>query len=147
MAFFREYDRKDLAIGIIVSVITSTISIILASSYIARKASEQTIAKTMSRQLQPRIIQTENIGNVGNINLKEPSSTEPKPAVSIITNEFYNNEWNPILVHRFYANSEEELENSIQVHKMSDSFFAASFDGVFNWKGTEIKLNNTIQYS
>lgn len=55
--------------------------------------------------------------------------------------------WNPVLAHTFYGQTEEELENLVQAHRTTDSFFDASFNGIFKWKGTEIKLKNTVQYS
>lgn len=156
--FFKSKEAKEITSGLVMGVITGTVSIILASQYIARKASEAAVARTMAIQNFNRPLRTEYIGNVSDINnigqvnsmnsmnSSGSLSLKPKPSVSIITNEFYNNQWNPVLSHDFYANTNEELENLIQAHRKSDPFFDASFNGTFNWKGSKIELKNTVEY-
>lgn len=138
--FLRKEERRQVLLGLAAGIISGVASIIIASNYIATKASEKTIARSMS--LRQNTILEENIYD---INIKDISTSDvsKKLSVSITTNEFYDNMWNPVLTHKLYANSEEELENLVQVHRMTDAFFDASFKGVFNWKGTDIKLKNS----
>lgn len=158
-SFFERKEVKQVTSGIVIGIITGTASIILASQYIARKASEATIARTMAVQNFNRPLRTEYVGNVGNIgnvsnvgnaigmqNLKSADS-KPKPSINIVTNEFYNDTWNPVLMHSFYGDNNEEIENLVAVHRMSDPFFDSGFKGTFNWRGAEIKLKNTVEYS
>jgi len=143
--FLKAHETRNLALSVTASVIAGIATILIAGTYMSRKGGEQIIARTMA--VQSGSIQIENIGDVGNIrNVKDSGLVEPKPTVSVVTNEFYNDQWNPVLVHKFYANSYEELEDLVQIHRLSDPFFNSSFDGNFNWKGAEIKLKNSIQY-
>lgn len=142
MVFLKAGEKREVLIGLAAGIISGVISIVVASDFIARKASEQTVARTMSLQQRPRI--EESVYGMG---IKDTSDISKKLSISITTDEFYNNMWNPVLMHRFYGETEEELENLVQSHKITDTFFSASFNGTFNWKGTEIKLKNTVQYS
>lgn len=139
MVFLKAGEKREVAIGLAAGIISGVASIIIASNYIATKASEKTIARTMSLQQRPRIeenVYGMNIGTSGD-------KSKQKLSVSITTNEFYNNIWNPVLAHTFYGETEEELENLIQSHRKTDIFFDASFKGTFNWKGTKIELKNS----
>lgn len=149
MVYLNKAEKRELTLGLVAGVITGTISIILASTYLAKKASEAAIERTMSIQDRSVHIQTEYIGkrNIYGMNIE---NKEPKLTVSITTSEFYNGEWTPVLMHRFYGESEEELADLINAHRTTDAFFRASFDGIFNWKGSTIKLKNSepkIEYS
>lgn len=142
MVFLKAGERREIAIGLAAGIISGVASILIASNYIANRASERTIARTMSLQQRSRI--EENVYGMG---IKDTSDVSKKLSVSITTNEFYNNTWNPVLMHRFYGETEEELESLVQSHKVTDTFFSASFNGTFNWKGTKIELKNIVQYS
>lgn len=137
--FLKSHETRNLALSIIASVIAGITTILVAGTYMARKGSEQTIARTMAIQ-KSRDVQTEQIYGM---NIKDVSDVSKRLSVSITTDEFYNGDWNPVLTHTFYGQNEEELENLVQTHINTDSFFAASFKGLFNWKGTEIKLKNS----
>lgn len=179
-SFLKSPEAKNVMLSIIASVIAGTVTIYLAGTYMANKASQATVARTMAIN---RTIQTEYIGDIGhmrsvdsnighgttinhigngnsNINSNDinnriermervqrtevsMNSSIPKLSVSITTSEFYNNDWNPVLVHTFYGKDEEELANLIQAHRMTDKFFAASFVGIFDWKGSKIELKNS----
>lgn len=150
--FLKERDKRELLLGTIAGIIAGTVSIIIASNYIATRASEKAIERTMGQK--PREVLTEHIGNssiygmnTNSMDANMKNGTEPKLSVSIVTSEFYSNQWNPVLKHTFYGDTEEELESLIKAHKMTDTFFDASFKGIFKWKGTDIKLKNTVQYS
>lgn len=67
-----------------------------------------------------------------------------KLKLKITTCEFYDNKWNRVLNHTFYGNTEQEINDTIKAHRITDSFFDASFKGVFQWKGEEIELKNII---
>lgn len=136
--FLKSHETRNLALSITASVIAGIATILIAGTYMARKGSEQTIARTMSIQ-KYRDVQAESIYGIG---IKDTSDVSKKLSVSITTCEYYDNRWNPVLKHEFYGNTEEELENLIQAHRITDSFFDASYQGKFKWKGTEIKLKN-----
>lgn len=67
-----------------------------------------------------------------------------KLKLDITTYEYYNDQWNPVLTHTFYGNTEEEISQLITSHRSTDSFFDASFNGEFKWKEGIIKLKNEI---
>jgi hypothetical protein len=160
-SFLKSPEAKNVMLSIVASVIAGTVTIYLAGTYMANKASQATIARTMTIQNFNRPLRTEYIGNTGNVdnvgNTQGLSNTNAgylptkqmssKPSINIVTNEYYNDSWNPILVHSFYGDNNEQIENLVAVHRMGDPFFDASFKGTFNWKGTDIKLKNTIEYN
>lgn len=150
--FLKAHETRNLALSVTASVIAGIATILIAGTYMARKGSEQTIARTMAIQQQPRMqenVYSNDIYSMSNVDMKGTSSdrSKQKLTVSIATSEFYNNQFNLVLTHTFYGNNEEEIENLVQAHRITDSFFDASFKGIFKWKGTEIKLKNIVQYS
>lgn len=166
MAFFESRkEKREVVIGLAAGVVSGVASILIASNYIATKASEKAFSKTfmmgkMEKMEQNRSvsIQTEYIYGNGsrnesrNRNIKNMNGMNmaPKLTVSITTSEFYNGEWTPVLKHTFYGESEEELADLINAHRTTDVFFRSSFTGNFDWKGSTIKLKNSepkIEYS
>ena len=57
----------------------------------------------------------------------------PSHKLKIKTCEYYNNKWNPVLIHTFLGNTEEEIAGLIDAHRQTDSFFDASFSGFFKY--------------
>ncbi len=51
--------------------------------------------------------------------------------------------WKATLTHVFTGETIERVHEIAEAHKKTDTFFAASFDGVFKWKGGEIYLKNS----
>lgn len=158
MAFFESRkEKREVIIGLAAGVISGVASIILASNYIANKAVEKTFSKTFMMGRMGGVGDVENIGQNRSmsiqteyIGMKSMTEKKPKLTVSIITSEFYNGTWTPVLKHTFYGESEEELADLINAHRSTDSFFRSSFEGVFKWKGSEIKLKNSepkIEYA
>ena len=147
-SFLKTHETRNLALSVTASVIAGIATILIAGTYIARKGSEQTIARTMSSQrykdLQTEQIYGTNVDTYASVSVDTSvdKSKSKIMSVSITTEEFYNDMWNPVLTHKFYGMNEEELENLVQSHRVSDPFFDSSFKGLFNWKGTEIKLKN-----
>ncbi len=70
----------------------------------------------------------------------------PKLELNIITSEYddSNNTWRPTLKHTFYGNTENEILELVNSHRRTDTFFDASFSGIFKWKDGSIKLKNTV---
>lgn len=52
--------------------------------------------------------------------------------LQIVTYEWVENAWIPVVNHLFYGRTPEEAYGNMEAHKMSDSFFAASFAGSYN---------------
>ena len=55
----------------------------------------------------------------------------------IDTFELINGQWYKILSHIFYGNGQYEINQIIEAHRKTDSFFNASFDG--KWNGIILK--------
>lgn len=70
----------------------------------------------------------------------------PKLELEIITSEYddENNIWRRTLGHTFYSDTEDEIIGLVNAHRQTDTFFDASFSGIFEWKGGTIKLKNTV---
>lgn len=155
---FEDKETKGFIIGFVASVATSVISLIIFYDYFAEKAAERAIINykkefgimNQSQYTYPTqqiysshpkgmFKMSPNLINLDSNNI-ESSSLE----LSITTCEFDDNTntWIPVLTHTFHGNSEEEIANLIDAHKETDSFFRASFEGVFSWKGGSIKLRN-----
>lgn len=67
----------------------------------------------------------------------------PSLMLTVSTYELVNNKWIATMTHIFYANTQEELFKIMDAHKTTDSFFRASFEGIFKWKGEIIVLQNS----
>lgn len=70
--------------------------------------------------------------------------TKSKLKLKITTCELYDSQWNEVLSHTFYGNTENEISQLIEAHRKTDSFFNSSFKGIFEWKGGSIELKNVI---
>ncbi len=70
----------------------------------------------------------------------------PKLKINITTSEYddINKIWIPTLGHIFYANTEDEILSLVNAHRQTDSFFDASFSGIFKWKEGIIYLKNKV---
>ena len=58
----------------------------------------------------------------------------------IITNELVNGIWVPVVSHKFYGRTQEELNAMVEAHKRADAIFRATCTGNFNG----IVLKNSI---
>lgn len=56
---------------------------------------------------------------------------------TIDTYELINGNWHIVLSHVFYGNGQYEINQIIEAHRKTDSFFNASFDG--EWNGIILK--------
>ena len=82
-----------------------------------------------------------------------PNPTEyTQPPVSLIIttyelSEDANNKpiWKATVTHLFSGETVERVHQIAESHKTTDAFFAASFKGVFPWKGGNIYLKNSEQ--
>lgn len=143
--FLKREDYKYVVINAISLITAGVATAYIASKYIASEAAtqaaEKTIAKTMGARantVSPKQeVQTEKVYSM---------ATKPKLALEIITSE-YNpdiDNYEPVLGHRFYGDSEKDLYALIESHKKTDKFFKASFEGIFMWRGSEILLRNEV---
>lgn len=71
MVFLKAGEKREVVIGLAAGIISGVISIVIASDFIARKASEQAVARTMSLQQRPRI--EENVYGMGIKNTSDVS--------------------------------------------------------------------------
>lgn len=60
-----------------------------------------------------------------------------------ITPEENPYEWLATVTHIFHADNVQRAYQIMDAHKQTDSFFKASFEGRFPWKGGEIILRNS----
>lgn len=51
--------------------------------------------------------------------------------------------WKATVTHIFHADNVQRAYQIMESHKQTDSFFRASFEGIFPWKGGEIILRNS----
>jgi|SRR3972149_950578 len=51
--------------------------------------------------------------------------------------------WKSTVTHVFTGETEERVYQIMEAHRTTDAFFAASFKGVFPWKGGDIYLKNS----
>ena len=61
----------------------------------------------------------------------------------LVTQEENPYEWLAAVTHVFHGDTIERVYQIMNAHKDTDSFFKASFGGVFPWKGGEIILKNS----
>ncbi len=119
-------ETKGFILGFVASVFAGVITLWIYNKYIQDKAADIAIDQY-----------TKRLGKVNMLN-------EPKLNLEITTFEYYDNQWNPVLTHTFYGNTENEINQLIDAHRKTDSFFDASFTGEFKWKEGTIQLKNTI---
>lgn len=82
-----------------------------------------------------------------------PNPTEyTQPPVNLIITTYElaedtNNNpiWKATVTHIFSGESVERVHQIAESHKTTDAFFAASFKGVFPWKGGNLYLKNSEQ--
>jgi len=67
----------------------------------------------------------------------------PELMVTVTAYELLGNRWEATVSHSFHAHDQETLFRLIEVHKSTDSYFKASFDGIFNYHGGTIYLRNS----
>lgn len=67
----------------------------------------------------------------------------PKLMLTISTYELRDDKYIATLTHTFYADTQQDLFSLMEAHKTTDSFFRASFEGVFKWKEGVIVLRNS----
>jgi hypothetical protein len=53
--------------------------------------------------------------------------------------------WKAAVTHIFSGETVEHVHQVADAHKTTDAFFAASFSGIFPWKGGNIYLKNSEQ--
>lgn len=115
-------------IGVVTSVISTTIVILIITPWLTKKAADEAISQYVQSQTQKKLYGI---------------STNPKLKLEILTSEYYDNNWNPVIMHTFYGDTEKELNDLVNSHRQTDTFFDASFIGTFKWKGSTLKLKNT----
>ncbi len=52
--------------------------------------------------------------------------------LKIVTYEWNGSLWVPVVQHIFYGNNYNNVLANMEAHKISDSFFNASFTGMYN---------------
>lgn len=67
----------------------------------------------------------------------------PPLMVTITSYELMGDKWVATISHSFHGNDQETLFKLIEAHQHTDSYFRASFDGVFNYHGGVIYLRNS----
>lgn len=67
----------------------------------------------------------------------------PELMVTVTTYELLGNRWVASVSHSFHANDQETLYRLIEAHTTTDSYFRASFDGIFYYHGGTIYLKNS----
>lgn len=67
----------------------------------------------------------------------------PELMVTITSYELMGDKWIATISHTFHASDQETLFRLIEVHKTTDSYFAASFTGKFDYHGGTIYLRNS----
>lgn len=77
------------------------------------------------------------------VNTKEEEYIIPPLQLTITTYELIEDKWIASVSHTFHASNQETLFRLIEAHKTTDSYFKASFDGVFNYHGGTIYLINS----
>lgn len=83
--------------------------------------------------------------------IPNPTEYTQPPVILIITtyelSEDTNNKpiWKATVTHLFSGETVERVHQIAEAHKTTDAFFAASFKGVFPWKGGNIYLKNSEQ--
>lgn len=110
--------------------------VITAATVVGLYIYHNIIKNQQTQQLyQPRKLNKMSLDNI---------IMSPKYMLDITTCELdeTNKQWIPTLTHRFYGNSQEEIDSLIDSHRKTDSFFNASFEGLFIWKDGEIQLKN-----
>jgi|SRR5581483_1861195 len=65
-----------------------------------------------------------------------------KVGLMITTYENSQGRYNPILSHIFWGKDLEQAVNYAKSHPITDTFFASSFGGEMDWKGSVLKLSN-----
>lgn len=73
----------------------------------------------------------------------------PELQITITTYELLGNKWDAAVSHSFHAHDQETLFRLIEAHRQTDSYFAASFTGKFEYHGGTIYLINSeakVQY-
>ena len=53
--------------------------------------------------------------------------------------------WKAAVTHIFSGETVERVHQIAEAHKTTDAFYAASFKGIFPWKGENIYLKNSEQ--
>lgn len=67
----------------------------------------------------------------------------PELMTTVTTYELLGNRWVASISHTFHASDQETLFRLIEAHKTTDSYFAASFTGKFEYHGGTIYLRNS----
>ncbi len=67
----------------------------------------------------------------------------PPLQLTITTYELMGNKYDAVVSHTFHGNTQQELFDLIECHKMIDPFFAASFKGMFHYQRGIIYLRNS----
>lgn len=81
--------------------------------------------------------------------IPNPTAYTQPPVTLIITtyelSEDANNNpiWKATVTHAFSGETVKRVHQIAEAHKTTDAFFAASFKGVFPWKGGNIYLKNS----
>lgn len=73
----------------------------------------------------------------------------PELMVTVTTYELLGNRWEATVSHSFHAHDQETLFRLIEAHKSTDTYFRASFEGIFHYHGGLIYLRNSeakVQY-
>lgn len=74
--------------------------------------------------------------------------TQPPVTLIITTYELAEDSnknpiWKATVTHVFSGETVERVRQISEAHKLTDSFYKASFEGVFPWKGGNIYLKNS----
>lgn len=76
-------------------------------------------------------------------NINKEEYIIPELQATITTYELMGDKWIASVSHSFHAHDQETLFRLIEAHKTTDSYFKASYEGVFYYHGNTIYLINS----
>jgi hypothetical protein len=67
----------------------------------------------------------------------------PPLQITVTTYEFIEDKWVASISHTFHGNDQDTLFRLIEIHKNTDPYFRASFDGIFYHREGATHLKNS----
>lgn len=75
--------------------------------------------------------------------MEEEQYVIPELQLTITTYQLIGDKWEAVISHTFHGRTQQEIFGLIDAHKITDSFFAASFEGQFQYHMGTIYLRNS----
>lgn len=116
---------KGFIAGAAISVVTSVVAMYIFYRYIAEEAATTAVEKYSRRYGFASSTQR-------GVKKMSPEYKQPSLMLEISTCEYYDDRWNLVLTHTFYGDTGDEINQLIEAHRKTDTFFDASFTGEFN---------------